>query len=91
MTLSIDEFRSQCHKFMNLNKATDGRWLLQTLNGRILQDVIEHDPTSLDNIMLYKREYRVEEEKVISYEYSVTYSDSYEVPIMYFCINDQSE
>jgi hypothetical protein len=99
MTLTEDDFKKQCIQFVSRSKqyADEGWYLSAKLdNGRLIKLCLDNLDSSIINsegkLMLMKDEKRRSDksETILNYEYNVIYSDSYEVPVMYFCVSDQN-
>lgn len=63
-------------------------WKLETVEDGKLRSFTTSIQTC-DQLMLNRKELKVMNTKMILTEYSVIYSESYEVPVMYFCLSDQ--
>lgn len=50
---------------------------------------VEPELSNVDNVMLNKRDLKIVGQSFVAVEYSVIYSESYEVPVMYFCLSDK--
>lgn len=73
MSISSDQFKVQCQKFVEF--CTD--WSLN-------EHVDKNTP-----YILSKNEFRKIGNNVYGFEYNVIYSESYEVPVMYFSVHKQ--
>ena len=93
MAISQRDFNRQCVNFVKKCKPDDGWRLMLRIDCRceqVLTDSI--DPNGNGELMLIKNEVKLlEQAKVCTCEYTVVYSESYEVPVMYFNMNDQSK
>ena len=102
MTISHELFHQQCIEFVrrcqeysdtwSLSKRIPGASQLQKLSTDELSQT-DNNPTFHGDIVLIKNEQRKlpKSFRVGTYEYTVVYSESYEVPVMYFSVSDQSE
>lgn len=89
MSISKDEFEVQCSKFTARCKELGDTWrLLGEYHGSI-REIDALDRADIDRLILTKIELRVRFGEVHSHEYNVVYSDSYQVPVMYFTISRQ--
>jgi ubiquitin-like-conjugating enzyme ATG10 len=99
MTLSEDTFNQQCIRFVRKSQeyADEGWYLSGILHQGQPPKVLDLDDLSIDQsnqwkLLLMKEERRkcANDDLICSYEYSVLYSESYEVPVMYFSASDQN-
>jgi hypothetical protein len=98
MALSESDFNRQCVQFLLRSREyADGDWSLSVrqANGQILElrtdNLAEELPDGASLMLMKNEKRRLSNDKIHSYEYSVVYSPSYEVPVMYFCVSDQSK
>lgn len=94
MTIPVDVFRIQCLEFVKRCRELGDDWSLkENKENGDLRDVSAHDELDTSTLMLTKNELRKtpKGDKICSYEYTVIYSESYQVPVMYFCASDQSK
>lgn len=90
MSLTRELFKQQCDKFIEYCRNFGESWELQKgRDGQICRTTTES--MSSDPLMLTKKEFRLDEEttEVLTHEYNIIYSDSFEVPVMYFTISKQ--
>lgn len=93
MSITRDRFNLQCFEFIKICSEFGDTWRLQAKQNGSISD-IHASPKDDDSVrlMLTKVELRKVDglsEKVHSHEYNVVYSDSFEVPVMYFSISEQ--
>lgn len=98
MTISKRDFNEQCVEFVRQCQKYSDTWTISQKSG--LGQLVEVPEEGLDQIvgsdcelLLIKTEQRrtAERGQVLAYEFSVMFSDSYEVPVMYFCVSDQGK
>lgn len=91
------EFNQLCLDFVErCQDLSDDWYLLRVVSGKQEKLSIESarlDDLSNQQLILTRTEIRnvPQKKQLWSYEYSVTYSDSYEVPVMYFTVSHQSK
>lgn len=98
MTISQEIFNQQCLEFVRRCQEYSDTWFLSKREpGGQLEELsakeLSQSLTVRDEIVLMKNEQRKLPSglRFGTYEYTVVYSESYEVPVMYFCVSDQSE
>lgn len=98
MTLSRADFNRQCIEFVRLCQEFADSWSLMkrakdSQPMRVPLREMEQLVESVDELVLTKTEQlkNSNNDEIYSYEYSVMFSESYEVPVMYFCVSDQGE
>lgn len=98
MTLSREEFNRQCVKlYIQCQELADIWNISKKLPNSQIVELSDHELDQVDhvhdNLILGKIEQRVaiNKSRVETHEFSVIYSESYEVPVMYFRRSDQSK
>lgn len=93
MSISEEDFNLQCIEFVKKCNRSDNNWCLFDCTGGHLQEINIQDVISdeikekklmLRSIAIYSVDGSLQ-----SKEYTVIYSPSYEVPVLYYCISDQ--
>lgn len=99
MTLSEEAFNRQCIEFFRRSEQYSDGWTLSTKDPNAPQlRTLQSDQLDLAQVgdaklILMKNEQKKCRitEAILNYEYHVLYSESYEVPVMYFCVSHQSK
>lgn len=91
MSITRKQYNLQCTKFITDCKDIGENWSLQGEKNETIRDV----NSVIDNnvrLMLSKQILRKQDgsDEILSHEYNVIYSDSFEVPVMYFTISEQN-
>lgn len=88
MTISRADLNEQFAKFVTACSEFGEEWNLYTvtehndLKRAALQDVVEKN---LDSLVLARKDFKASPDRqLITWDYHVLYSESYEVPVMYF-------
>lgn len=94
MSITRQEFNSQAIAFIKRCREVADDWsLIDVSDGKLFQlaaDELQPDRGPQGQLMLTKnRLSRYKLDQIRNYEYSVVYSESYEVPVMYFSVNDR--
>lgn len=97
MSISHEDFNQQCLKFVSECRQIDYLWTLLNEDSSQVDEIMPNnvDVTELANmrLMLVRNELKPVNpgNQVWMYEYNVIYSDSYEVPVMYFSTSRQGK
>lgn len=98
MSISQTEFNKQCINFvLRCKELSNESWSLSSVSSGQVKNLTGADDLMLDNNLLDARLLlsRVDlklvspNNQLRAYEYNVIYSDSYEVPVMYFSASNQ--
>lgn len=96
MTLARSEFNSQCIDLINRsNSVGDYDWTLLQCRGGLISEYNENlidDTASSQHVLFLSRKLIHKISSMIQNdEYNVIYSDSYEVPVLYFNSSDKGK
>lgn len=97
MSISQRDFNRQCVGFVSTCRKLDGHWTLLKQESKQISEITPCNVHAKDldkmKLMLTKNELRLAQpnNQVYTYEYNVIYSDSYEVPVMYFSASRQGK
>lgn len=93
MSISRRNFNRQCLNFISKCKNLDEEWSVSKFHRGKLIEIDETNMNCLDDeqLVLMKTHIEINDhtKDIQTYEYSVVYSESYEVPVMYFCSSNQ--
>lgn len=90
MTISRQQFNQQCLDFVTKCRQFDEDWYLVSEEQVRLDILSNHKDINRAQPMLLKNELKGIGNNVRTHEYTVLYSDSFEVPVCYFSVSDQN-
>lgn len=95
MSISRQDFNRQCLDFVNRCKQINEEWTVSRFHQGKFMDI---EGTTMgcigdEQLVLMKTHIIANDETkdIQTYEYNIIYSESYEVPVMYFCSSNQGE